>query len=491
MAVSSVGKFACIVGLVALSAASAQGQVAWGQSYISGAPGVSVHGFVETYSALGAFVEADAWMNVTGLGGVLAWDTGWGMATADAFAFLPQSGGATVDLQGYHWYDGGPEFGWISAGSSSDYWSYSDPSGGGGGGGGGSTCYPLINGIVPNHGPGQGYLEIYGERFSTVTAAYMPGASYVNLIPVSDTQINASFGGLSEGQTTIALENECGGGNAWLYTVEPDPTPVINSVTPSTWQAGQQYNVTISGSGFGTSPSVSISAQGVNWYVQAANDIQISLMVTVDSNAPSQSNIAVTVTSNGYWGMGFQGGGQPQSQGGPTATVQGAQGGACYVPQQFNVYQQSVIPPYARLHYVFGWTSPTGQSQDLSNCQVGERVSYGSSGGTFYQPTPFPAYSGPDPEIAFVSATLLQMQDNHWAGRPEPPVWRPPYYQTGFQAYQDYVWRCTCYDNNQLQTFQGFGNILIYRGINPNPGSSSWYYFINKWTDSASINPLP
>jgi IPT/TIG domain len=84
-----------------------------------------------------------------------------------------------------------------------------------------------------------------------------------------------------------------------------DPTPSITSIDPSTWYAGSSTEVAITGTGFGTNPTVQIDASGVGWSILNAWDTEIDLEVTVDPNAPDQSDVPVTVTSNGYDGRGF------------------------------------------------------------------------------------------------------------------------------------------------------------------------------------------
>jgi hypothetical protein len=91
----------------------------------------------------------------------------------------------------------------------------------------------------------------------------------------------------------------------------PNPRPAITSVSPVPWQAGNSYTVTVSGTGFGTNPSLQISGSGVtlNSYSCSPVDVcdtTITASVTIDPSAPSE-NASVTVTSTGYGGSGFLG----------------------------------------------------------------------------------------------------------------------------------------------------------------------------------------
>ena len=103
----------------------------------------------------------------------------------------------------------------------------------------------------------------------------------------------------------------------WAETVDsvsvsvPNPRPSITSVSPTPWQAGNSYSVTVSGTGFGTNPTLQITGTGVtlNSYSCSPVDVcdtTITASVTIDPGAPSE-NASVTVTSTGYGGSGFLG----------------------------------------------------------------------------------------------------------------------------------------------------------------------------------------
>jgi hypothetical protein len=81
-----------------------------------------------------------------------------------------------------------------------------------------------------------------------------------------------------------------------------DPPPTISSVTPDVWQAGSQYSVSISGSGFGTNPQVSVSGAGVALISdQPISDGLIDAVVAVGASAPTQL-ATISVQSDGYGG---------------------------------------------------------------------------------------------------------------------------------------------------------------------------------------------
>jgi len=86
-----------------------------------------------------------------------------------------------------------------------------------------------------------------------------------------------------------------------------DPTPNITGVSPSSWNAGATTPVRITGSGFGTNPSVNItdpSSSVTTSSVTPVSDQEVDVNVTVAGNAPAE-NATITVTSSGYNGFGF------------------------------------------------------------------------------------------------------------------------------------------------------------------------------------------
>ncbi|MGO9420588.1 hypothetical protein [Roseiarcus sp.] len=131
--------------------------------------------------------------------------------------------------------------------------------------------------------------------------------------------------GVTTGAQNLTMSNTWGSGSV-TFTVG-DETPAINGIIPDVWPAGQTTGFTISGSGFGTSPSVQISGQGITSYgiVGLPTDAQIQMSVTVDSSAPN-GTATITVTSNGYNGSGFSPapGNGPSGSGSPGYATIGA-----------------------------------------------------------------------------------------------------------------------------------------------------------------------
>jgi hypothetical protein len=86
-----------------------------------------------------------------------------------------------------------------------------------------------------------------------------------------------------------------------------DPTPTVTGVSGSPWQAGETTSITISGKGFGTAPTVSISGpSGSIPFTQSGtpSDTSITGSVNVPDNSDSGS-ATVNVTSHGYGGSGY------------------------------------------------------------------------------------------------------------------------------------------------------------------------------------------
>lgn len=121
---------------------------------------------------------------------------------------------------------------------------------------------------------------------------------------------NVNVQGVAAGTTTI-------NGNAWdQYGCEAstdqqvtigDDTPIISSISPSTWLAGgSPFTVTITGQHFGTNPSVQLSDNSIGFQLTPISDFEIQLNdVTIPAN--DSGTASISVTSTGYNGSGFLG----------------------------------------------------------------------------------------------------------------------------------------------------------------------------------------
>ena len=179
------------------------------------------------------------------------------------------------------------------------------------------TNVPSISGINVLGSPvrgGSGYVEIYGSDLTQrwgATSVNIDGNGVSNSITYSDPgnpgQVNISYtiaATANTGPHNLTLTTQYGTSNAVTFTVD-DPTPVITSISPDTWQAGTTTPFTISGSGFGSNPSLSISGAGVtSFQTTNASDTQLTGSVTIDSSNAG-TDVTVVVTANGFGGNSF------------------------------------------------------------------------------------------------------------------------------------------------------------------------------------------
>lgn len=80
---------------------------------------------------------------------------------------------------------------------------------------------------------------------------------------------------------------------------QTETNPVaINTIAPNWGNLGSNFPVTISGSGFGTAPTVSFSGTGITMSAVSSNDTTITGTITIASNAPvGTQNVTVTNTN--------------------------------------------------------------------------------------------------------------------------------------------------------------------------------------------------
>lgn len=165
---------------------------------------------------------------------------------------------------------------------------------------------------VPGPGGGTG-LTISGDLGdSGGTASY--DATLTATTGAWDIGLSTSFG-----TTLIASTTE------GLFTVG-DPTPSITSVSPSTWAAGQSVSVTITGSGFGSNPTLTVSGAGITSSITSHSDVggpggaKITANISVALCTPPET-ATITVTSTGYNGSGFVPGSAGQSDSGSSSAT--------------------------------------------------------------------------------------------------------------------------------------------------------------------------
>ena len=289
------------------------------------------------------------------------------------------------------------------------------------------------------------------------------------------------YGGYSYFISGASCEVQGSGGN--------DPTPSISSVNPNTWTAGQGYSVSIYGSGFGTSPELSITGTGVSAYMTYGSDTYISAQVSVSPNAPS-GYADVQVISHGYNGMGFQQqpGGQGPASPFESVTVQAAPP-PCAIPTDF--HQESYNESNGTLSFVYKWASTSVNLSHLYGCRVGEFVSYPTANPFYFpQNPPFPAglvftnpTTGPSVEVDGALGMVTDVHDT--PGTFVTPI---PLGSTAFQAQQYYYYKCPCAGNASTQIY---GTMAIGREVYTSipSGLEGWFTVTKSGASSTKVVP--
>jgi hypothetical protein len=157
----------------------------------------------------------------------------------------------------------------------------------------------------------------------------------------------------------------------------------------------------------------------------------------------------------------------------------------CAVPINFRLFR----PPTNTggvLNFVYTWDSSTGKKGDLSQCTVGEIVTY--TGSDPYQPPtpPFPVHAPRNPTIRDLRATADGLEDIHSPGGSGTFV--KPYVAASYTGVQTYRYSCPCKNNGAYVTLLGPHNIV--RTVSQNP-DNTWKYVITKLGQTATIDPLP
>lgn len=166
--------------------------------------------------------------------------------------------------------------------------------------------------------------NLFDEFTGNIAVTQIPGVTWsFNSASPDGTQVVLNYaiaGNANAGDQTLQLATRFGVSNPVTFHIG-DATPSITSVNPSTWQAGTNTVITITGSHFGTHPAVSATGPGVTGAtVNTASDTQIQATVTIDPTSPGGTG-TVTVTSRGYDGRGFIGTLPGQTPGSPSSNV--------------------------------------------------------------------------------------------------------------------------------------------------------------------------
>jgi hypothetical protein len=120
---------------------------------------------------------------------------------------------------------------------------------------------------------------------------------------VSSSTSSATFQGNTAGTTfsdvTVTDNNLCSSSGGGSISVSPS----VTGISPSMGVAGTSTSVTISGAGFGSSPTVNVTG-GINVSINSANNNQITATLDVPGTTPG-GNQTLTVTANSRTSLGI------------------------------------------------------------------------------------------------------------------------------------------------------------------------------------------
>jgi len=156
---------------------------------------------------------------------------------------------------------------------------------------------------------------------------------------------------------------------------------------------------------------------------------------------------------------------------------------ALIVPTSYRQAGHAATLPDGTLSFKYRWGSTTGNIADLTQCQVGERVTY-PGGSPFNWPSPPYHASSPNPTVAWVIATKgvgldFQYPPTHQAGG----GFVEPYRYNLFIATQQYRYQCLFLNT---EAFPGWSDISITRVVNDQV-KGCWTYTITKTGGQNSI----
>ena len=175
--------------------------------------------------------------------------------------------------------------------------------------------------------------------------------------------------------------------------------------------------------------------------------------------------------------------------------VSSAPGNSVAIPVNFR--QASVIQlTDGGLQFTYYWDSSSGNTNDLSNCQVGEIVYYPGTASPYHWTQP--PYTQPTNPVTinpfttnFSATNWLVPPDSHVGGVDSNihPPFVTPYTYDNFTTSQTFRFQCTNYNNGNWVNFNSTG-IAITRDVTQN-ANGSWKYTITKSGASNVVNPMP
>lgn len=174
---------------------------------------------------------------------------------------------------------------------------------------------PVITSVSPTGAPfdTDNTVDIFGDNLDdpAITVNITGGIS-ATIQSATSTEIVATFN--TGGETTVGTQDlflisDYGHSNSEDFKIG-DRTPSITNINPLSWPAGTITPVTITGSGFGTNPKVTLSDPSIIWSLTSATDDGATGGATITGtvNVPTctaYEGVNVNVTSQGYNGSGF------------------------------------------------------------------------------------------------------------------------------------------------------------------------------------------
>jgi hypothetical protein len=136
----------------------------------------------------------------------------------------------------------------------------------------------------------------FGPGFVATIPNPSPNSESVNFT-IASTQLQGNY--------QFSISNIWGTSNAVNFSVGAPPA-VVNSLTPPTWVAGTTTPLSILGSGFGTLPTITISALGVTPVTTTVPSDGSTITVPAVTVAPNAPNELATVSVQpGYSGSSY------------------------------------------------------------------------------------------------------------------------------------------------------------------------------------------
>jgi len=192
---------------------------------------------------------------------------------------------------------------------------------------------PQISSINPSGGTigKSGSITVQGQNlvdpFSGNASAAITGSGVTLTVQSnpSDSQVGLNFtiaSNATAGNQTLTLNNRFGTSNGETFTVGYPPA-VVSNVSPSVWTAGQSTSVTITGTGFGNQPTISVNGTGVSLMLNSASPDGTTIHATATVNLAAASQSVTVTVQPGYAGQNFMCNCPPdQAKGTDTATIQ-------------------------------------------------------------------------------------------------------------------------------------------------------------------------